>query len=151
MNDYKLSKNPYIAILCIIVNQNTVDCAIQCYAYIEDFALRNMLFVSTNNIKFNQDICFGVWNILGKQNPYYSCLCPSSFKWVRVLGFSKVVATFDYLGGSFNLLMATTRDVWIILSFRIWGYVLHVQHVSYFVTNCGKHQWVIISPLSIDF
>ena len=29
----------------------------------------------------------------------------------------------------------TTSDVWIIPSFRIWGYVLHVEHVSCVITN----------------
>ena len=36
--------------------------------------------------------------------------------------------------------MATTGDVWIIPSFRIWDYVLHVEHVSCVITNCGQHQ-----------
>ena len=58
------------------------------------------------------------------------------------------VATFIHVGGSFNLFMATTRDVWIITSFRIMGYVLHVEHISCVITNCGQHQWVILSPLS---
>ena len=31
--------------------------------------------------------------------------------WVGVRGFSKVVATFSHVGGSFNRCMATTRDV----------------------------------------
>ena len=41
-------------------------------------------------------------------------------------GFSKVVATFNHMLGSFNLFMATTENVWIIPSFQIWGYVLNV-------------------------
>ena len=45
----------------------------------------------------------------------------------------------------------TTRDVWIIPSFRIWDYVLHVEHVSCVVTNCGQHQWVIPFPLNSSF
>ena len=45
-------------------------------------------------------------------------------------GFSKVVATFNLVVESFNLLMATTRDFWIIPSFRIWGYGLHDDHIS---------------------
>ena len=69
--------------------------------------------------------------------------------WVGVGGFSKVVATFNHVGGSFNLFMVTTGDVWIIPSFRIWDYVLHVEHISFVITNCGQHQWVIPSPLSI--
>ena len=44
---------------------------------------------------------------------------------------------------------ATTGDVWIIPSFQIWGYNLHVEHVSFAITNCGQHQWVIPSPISI--
>ena len=49
------------------------------------------------------------------------------------------------VGGSFNLFLATTGDVWIIPSFRIWDYVMHVEHVSCVITNCGQHQWVIPS------
>ena len=63
--------------------------------------------------------------------------------------FSKVVATFDHAGGSFNPSIATTGDVWIIPSFRIWGYVLHVEHISCVITNCGQHQWTIPSLYSI--
>ena len=41
----------------------------------------------------------------------------------------------------------TTRDVWIILSFLIWGYVLHVGHSSCIITDCGQHLGVIpIAP-----
>ena len=65
-------------------------------------------------------------------------------------GFSKVVATFSRVDGSFNLFLATTGDVWIIPSFRIWYYGLHAEHVSCVITNCGQHQWVIPSPLSIS-
>ena len=46
--------------------------------------------------------------------------------------FLKLEATFNHVGGSFYLFMATTGDVWIIPSFRIWDYVLHVElHVSW--------------------
>ena len=62
---------------------------------------------------------------------------------------SWVVATFNHVGGSFNLSMAATGGVWIIPSFRIWGYVLHVEHISCVITNCGQHQWVIPSLFSI--
>ena len=62
--------------------------------------------------------------------------------------FFKVVATFNHVGRSFNLFMATAGDVWIIPSFRIWGYV-HVEHISCVITNCDQHQRVIPSPLSI--
>ena len=33
--------------------------------------------------------------------------------------FSKVVATFNHVGGSFDLFMATTGNVWKIPSFQI--------------------------------
>ena len=62
---------------------------------------------------------------------------------------SWVVATFNHVGGSFDLFMAATGDVWIIPSFRIWGYVLHVEHISCVITNCGQHQWAIPSLFSI--
>ena len=62
---------------------------------------------------------------------------------------SWVVATFIHVGGSFNLLLAATGDVWIIPSFRIWGYMLHVEHISCVITNCGQHQWAIPSLSSI--
>ena len=64
-------------------------------------------------------------------------------------GFSKVVATFNHVDGSFNIFMVTTRGVWIIPSFLIWGYVLYVEHISYVITNCGQHQWAIPSLFSI--
>ena len=63
-------------------------------------------------------------------------------------GFSKVVATFNHVGRSFNICMATTGDVWIISSFCAH---LHVEHVACVITNCGQHQWVIPSPFSTGF
>ena len=60
-----------------------------------------------------------------------------------------MIATFNHVGGSFNLFMATTGDDWIIPSFRIWDYMLHVEHISCVIMNCGQHQWVIPSPLPI--
>ena len=63
--------------------------------------------------------------------------------------FSWVVATFNHVGGSFNLSMAATGDVWIIPSFRIWGYVLYVEPISCVITNCGQLQWAIPSLFSI--
>ena len=74
---------------------------------------------------------------------------PFPWKWVGVGDFSKVVATFNHVGGSFNLFMATTGDVCIIPSFRIRGYVLYVEHSSCVITNCGQHQWAIPSLFSI--
>ena len=55
----------------------------------------------------------------------------------------------SYVGWSFNLFMATTGDVWIIRSFQIWDHVMHIEYVSCIITNCGQHQWMIPSPLSI--
>ena len=49
---------------------------------------------------------------------------------------------------------ATTGDVRIIPSFQIWGYELHVEHISCVFTNCGQHQIVIPSLFlnsSLDF
>ena len=51
--------------------------------------------------------------------------------------------------GGFNILSATTGDVSIIPSIRIWGYVLHVERVSCVMTNCGQHHWVIPSRFLI--
>ena len=53
------------------------------------------------------------------------------------------------ISNSINLSMASTGDVWIIPSFRIWGYVLHVEHISCVITNCGQLQWAIPSLFSI--
>ena len=51
-----------------------------------------------------------------------NCLSPF---W-RLGGFYKVVSTFNHVGGSFNLFMATTGDAWIIPPFRLRDYMLHV-------------------------
>ena len=40
-------------------------------------------------------------------------------------------------------------DVWIITSLRMWGFVLHVEHMSCFITNCGQHQRLIRSRSSM--
>ena len=66
-------------------------------------------------------------------------------EWVWVGGFSKVVATFNHVGGSLNLFMATTRDVWIIPSFLIWDHVLHVERISCVITNCGQHPFSVLN------
>ena len=60
-------------------------------------------------------------------------------------GCSKVVATFIHVGRSFNLFKAINGDGWIIPSFQIWDYVLNVEHISGVYTNCGQHQWAILS------
>ena len=54
--------------------------------------------------------------------------------WVGVVGFSNV-ATFNHVGGSLNLFMATTADVRIISSFSVWCYVLHVEHTLWWVSS----------------
>ena len=70
--------------------------------------------------------------------------------WVGVGGFSKVVATFNHVGGSFNLFMATTGDVWVIPSFRMWDYVLHVVHISRVFMNCSQSScWPVYCVLSM--
>ena len=73
----------------------------------------------------------------------------------RLFGWVIVKWTFGnkpvkpYVGGSLIRLMATIGDVWIVPSFRIWDYVLHVVDISCVITNCGQHQWVIPTHLSI--
>ena len=61
-------------------------------------------------------------SILMSSSPYL--WYGANLGWIRVggvWGFSKVVATFSHVGVSFNILTATTGDVWIIPSFRILG------------------------------
>ena len=82
---------------------------------------------------------------------HYGVWDPSQHWWFGVGGFSKVVATFNHVGGSFYLFMATTEGVWIIPSFRIWDYVLYVEHISCVITNCRQYQWTIPSLFSIVF
>ena len=53
------------------------------------------------------------------------------------------------VGVSISLFMATTRNVSIIPSFWIWGYVLHVEHISCVDTKCDQPQWAIPSLFSI--
>ena len=92
--------------------------------------------------------------------PCCRCLPPSSLhvlgtfgsplNWVSGgWGFSRVVATFSHVGGSFNLFMATTGGALMIPSFRISGYLLHVEYISCVIANCGQHQWTIPSLFSI--
>ena len=52
-------------------------------------------------------------------------------------------------GRSFNLFMATIAGFWIIPSFRILGNVLHTEHISCVIMNCGQYQWAIPSLFSI--
>ena len=47
-----------------------------------------------------------------------------------------------------GLFMAASGGVWIIPSFRIWDYVLYVDHISYVITNCGQHLfWIALEAL----
>ena len=39
----------------------------------------------------------------------------------------------------FFLFLATTGDVWIIPSFNLGLYVLHVEYISCVITDCGNH------------
>ena len=101
----------------------------------------NVLFCNRNVLKMCAHFCYESGWALG--------------------GFSKVLATVNHVGGPFNLFMATTGDVWIIPSFQIGGYVLHVQHISCVITNCGsflncslgfaggKHQKITITILRL--
>ena len=75
----------------------------------------------------------------------------ATFSFIAVGGgvrFSKVVATFSHGSGSLCLFMAPTGDVWINPSFRIWGYVLHVEHILCVITNYGQHDGAI--PFFLD-
>ena len=61
---------------------------------------------------------------------YVNTVEPPNNMWVEVGGFSKVVATFNHVGGSFNLFMATTCDIWIFQSrWDGWGCGV----------SCGRH------------
>ena len=60
-------------------------------------------------------------------------------------GYFKVVATFNHVGRALSLFIATAGGVWVIPSFRIRGYGLHVEHISCVITNCGQCQWAISS------
>ena len=64
-------------------------------------------------------------------------------------GFSMVVTIFNHVCGSFNLFMATTEDVLIIPAFRIWGCVLHLEHISCVSTNWSQNKWAIPSLFSV--
>ena len=88
-------------------------------------------------------ICIYKYIYIHSWTPLFECW------WVGVGGFSKVVATFKHVGGSFYLFMATMEGVWIIPSFPIWGCVLHAEHISCVITNCGQHQWAIPSLVLI--
>ena len=69
--------------------------------------------------------------------------------WVGVGAFLRWWPPSTTWAGPLIYLWPPPGDDWIIPSFRIWDYVLHVEHISCVITNCGQHQWVIPSPLSI--
>ena len=81
--------------------------------------------------------------------------CPLlATKWVGYDVFFKVVVTFSHVGGSFDHFSTTNEDVWIMPSFWICSYVLHVEHISCVITNSDQHQRVITfsslnSPLGL--
>ena len=52
--------------------------------------------------------------------------------------------------GSFIFSSASSRDACVI-PFLNWGYVLHVEHISCVIANCGQHQWAIPSTLNGSF
>ena len=117
-----VSEEPHVtSLLSVLVNVKAVE---SCFDnYIRDSIISN----SSIHVEY--------WFIFASVNRY-------------VGGFfflSKVVATLNDVGRSFNLFMATTGDVWIIPSFRIWDYVLHVEHISCVIMNCGQHERAIPS------
>ena len=48
-----------------------------------------------------------------------------------------------------SIFMATTGDVRIIPAFRIWGCVLHLEHISCVITNWSQNKWAIHSLFSV--
>ena len=65
-------------------------------------------------------------------------LCIVTLRWVGGGGFSKVVATFNHVGGAFNLFMATTGDVRIIPSFS--NFRLCAAYWAHFM--CHHELWL---------
>ena len=59
--------------------------------------------------------------------------------------FSKVVATFSRVGHSFTLFKCHHCGCLNHPIFPVLGFVLHIEHVSCVITNCGQQQWVIPS------
>ena len=50
---------------------------------------------------------------------------------------------FNHVDRCFHIcvyISVITEDISVILSFGVWGYILHVQHMSCVITNCGQHQ-----------
>ena len=69
---------------------------------------------------FFTEICFILIQISLKHVPMAPIHNNPAMTWCRRVGggwvFINVVATFSHVGGSFNLFLATTGDVWIIFS-----------------------------------
>ena len=67
--------------------------------------------------------------------------------------FSKVVAIFNHLGGSYTIFKNDHRGCLNNPIFSNLGLyaccLLTVEHFSCAITNCGRDKWVIPSPLSI--
>ena len=88
-------------------------------------------------------------------SPFSVCLSSSPFLFLRASFFlhSRLsqcaclsvylfapLSIFFFLSISiFYLFMATTADVWIIPSFNLGLYVLHVEYISCVITDCGNH------------
>ena len=73
----------------------------------------------------------------------------SDITWVILNIHLCIFLIFNHVGSLLIFSSTTTRGVWIIPSFQIWGYVLQVELASCVITNCSQHRWVIPSPLSI--
>ena len=78
--------------------------------------------------------------------------CSCSYQWFDIMIYMDTILCKTmgcHISWSFIYLSSTTVDVWMIPSFQMWGYMLHVEHISCVITNCGQHQGVIPSPFSI--
>ena len=92
---------------------------------------------------------------------FWNCVILLLHLWVGVGGFSKVVATFSYVGGSFIFWWPPPVGVWIIPSFQLvvmccmlstfrddTRNVLNMQHIT---TNCSQLIVANISEPSLLF
>ena len=68
---------------------------------------------------------------------------PSNFKvtWYKTSPILTQIGRFRTIGQS---QLSIPSD----LPCLIWGYELHVEHISCVITNCGQHQWAILSLIS---
>ena len=82
---------------------------------------------------------------------YILSVSPYSLTCVGVGGFFKVGATFNHVGGSFNLFMATTGSVWIIPSFSNLGLcaVCWAHFMCHHKLWPSQHQWATPALFSI--